>query len=108
MRHKAPKRGLEGRLVARPKGFTLIETLMVIVVISLLGLMSIPKFQDAVAQGNLRSSRTRVMSLFATARATSMASGRATYLHLQGNRVYVTAAPRLAGAGTQDLSLIHI
>jgi prepilin-type N-terminal cleavage/methylation domain-containing protein len=89
--------------VARRDGFTLIETLLVIVVMGLCGLMALPKFQDAVAQSNLRSSRTKVMSLFATARATSVASGRATYLHVHGNQVYVTATPRrLPGAGTQD------
>jgi hypothetical protein len=65
--------------------------------------VALPKFQDAVAQSNLRSSRAKVMSLFATARATSVASGRSTYLHLHGNQVYVTATPRrLPGNGTQD------
>jgi len=89
--------------VARRDGFTLIETLLVIVVVGLCGLMTLPKFQDALAQNNLRSSRAKVMSRFAAARATAVASGRATYLHVHGNQVYVTAIPRrLTGAGTQD------
>jgi Tfp pilus assembly protein FimT len=84
-------------------GYSLVETLLVIVVIGLCMLVTVPKFQDALAQGNLRSTRAKVMSRYSAARATSMASGRATYLHMHGNQVYVTAiGRRMPGNGTQD------
>ena len=89
--------------MARRNGFTLIETLMVIVVISLTGLIAIPKFTDALAQGNLRGSRAKVMAFYSAARTASLSSGRPTYLHLSGNRIYVTATPRRKpGAGSRD------
>ncbi len=89
--------------MARRTGFTLVETLMVIVVVSLTMLIALPKFSDAVAQGNLRTSRAKVMSFFSGARTTSMTSGRPTYLHVEGNQLYVTAiGRRKAGAGVQD------
>jgi Tfp pilus assembly protein FimT len=83
----------------------MIEMLMVIVVVGIVSLTMLPKFQDAVAQNNLRSSRGKVMSRFATARATAMTTGRAAYLHVHGNQVYVTATPRRSvpiGTSTQD------
>lgn len=87
----------------RPNGFTMIEMLMVIVVVSLAGLVALPKFQDALAQNTLRGTRAKVMSRFATARAAAVTSGRVAYLHVHGNQVYATATPRrMPGAGTQD------
>jgi prepilin-type N-terminal cleavage/methylation domain-containing protein len=91
--------------VARRTGFTLIETLMVIVVISLAGLIALPKFRDGQSQSNLRSATHKVVSLYSAARSNSMASGRPTYLHLADNLVYVTASPRRKapiGANVQD------
>jgi Tfp pilus assembly protein FimT len=81
----------------------MIEMLMVIVVVSLCGLVALPKFQDALAQNTLRGTRAKVMSRFAAARAAAVTSGRVAYLHAHGNQVYVTAGPRrLPGAGSQD------
>jgi Tfp pilus assembly protein FimT len=81
----------------------MIEMLMVIVVVSLCGLVALPKFQDAVAANTLHGTRAKVMSRFATARAAAVTTGRVAYLHVHGNQVYVTARPRrLPGAGVQD------
>jgi type II secretion system protein H len=91
--------------VARRTGFTLIEMLLVIVIVSLTGLIALPKFRDGQQQSNLRSSRAKVAALYSAARSTSMASGRPTYLHLMGNQVYVTASGRQKapiGANVQD------
>lgn len=89
--------------MGRPNGFTTIELLMVIVILSLVGLVTLPKFQDALGQNTLHGTRDRVMSRFAAARATAVNSGRVAYLHLKGNQLYVTARPRrTAGAGVQD------
>ena len=91
--------------MARRTGFTLIETLLVVVIIGLMGLIALPRFRDGQSQSNLRSSRAKVMALYSAARSNSMASGRPTYLHLAGNLVYVTAVPRQKqpiGANVQD------
>ena len=88
----------------RRNGFTMIEMLMVIVVVSLVALVTLPKFQDAMGQNTLHGTRSRVMSRFAAARAAAVTSGRVAYLHVHGNQLYVTAKPRraTAGTGTQD------
>jgi prepilin-type N-terminal cleavage/methylation domain-containing protein len=87
------------------RGFTLIETLVALVVVSLGMLIAIPHVRDAMAQNNLLNTRAKVVSLYSTARAVSSSSGRVAYLHLKGNRVMVTAAPRRMapiGANTRD------
>jgi prepilin-type N-terminal cleavage/methylation domain-containing protein len=84
-------------------GFTLVETLVVIVVVSLLTLIAIPKFQDGITRSHMLDARAKVISSFAVARATAAGSARRATLHLSGNKVMVTASPRLAtGAGTRD------
>jgi Tfp pilus assembly protein FimT len=81
----------------------MIEMLMVIVVVSLAGLVALPKFQDALAQNTLHGTRAKVMARFAAARAAAVTTGRVAYLHVSGNQVYVTARPRRnPGAGQQD------
>lgn len=83
----------------RPKGFTTIELMMVIVVVSLVSLVTLPKFQDALGQNTLHGTRSRVMARFAAARSAAMTSGRVVYLHVHGNQLYVTAK---TGGATQD------
>ena len=86
------------------QGFTLVETLIVVVVISILSMMALPKFRDAVDRSNLLGARAKVVSSFASARATAAGSGRTATLHLGGNTVMVTAKPRFStgGSGTRD------
>ena len=91
--------------MSRRAGFTLVETLLVVVVISLCGLIAMPKFQDAVATNNLLAARAKVMSLYSTARATSAGSGRVTWLHLTGNNAYVTAV--LAGGALDTITPVQ-
>jgi prepilin-type N-terminal cleavage/methylation domain-containing protein len=99
----APPLITEGeRTVAERNGFTLVETLIVIVIVSLLTLIALPKFQAGVNRSNLLAARAKVISSFAAARATAAGSGRRTTLHLGGSTVMVTATPRLTGAGTRD------
>jgi prepilin-type N-terminal cleavage/methylation domain-containing protein len=90
--------------VSERSGFTLVETLIVIVVVSLLTLIALPKFQAGVNRSNMLGARAKVISSFAAARATAAGSGRRTTLHLGGNTIMVTATPRLTtgGSGTRD------
>jgi len=80
--------------VSRRHGFTLIEMLMVVVIISLTTLMAVPRFRSAVNRSNMLGARAKVMASFATARATAASSGRVTTLNVNANRVWVTATPR--------------
>ena len=76
------------------RGFTLIETLVALVVVSLGMLIAIPHVRNGLAQNTLLNTRAKVVSLYATARAVSSSSGRVSYLHLKNNQMYVTAQPR--------------
>ena len=91
--------------MSRRHGFTLIEMMMVVVIISLTTLMAVPRFRAAVNRSNMLGARAKVMASFATARATAASSGRVTTLNVNANRVWVTATPRRKlpiGANTLD------
>jgi prepilin-type N-terminal cleavage/methylation domain-containing protein len=87
----------------RRGGFTLIETLVSLVVVSLLLLIGLPKFSSAMTSQNLRGSRTVVVNMLAKARAASTESNRLTWLKVSGNKAWILARPRTAaGAGNAD------
>ena len=89
--------------MSRRAGFTLVETLIVVVVIGLVSLIAMPKFQHALAHSNVLSAKAKVVSLYARARASAIESGRTAAVRANGNSLVVTASPRrLPGAGTID------
>jgi prepilin-type N-terminal cleavage/methylation domain-containing protein len=89
--------------VSRRHGFTLIEMMMVVVIISLTTLMAVPRFRAAVNRSNLTSARGTVMASYSAAKAAAAGSGRIATMYVNGNKIWVTAKPRLkAGAGTVD------
>ena len=85
-------------------GFTLIEIATALVIISLLVLIGIPKFNEAMARQNVRGARTMTVNMVAKARAAATQTNRITRLVVDGNRVYIVAKPRqtAGGAGTWD------
>ena len=84
-------------------GFTLIEIAVALIIVSLLVLIGIPKFNNAMAGQNVRGARTMTVNMVAKARAAATQSNRITRLVVNGNRVYIVAKPRqTAGAGTWD------
>lgn len=85
------------------KGFTLVETMIVVVIIGAMLLIAWPKVASGLAKNNLRSSRTTLANMFARARTVATQTNRRTSINFNGNNVVVTASPRtLAGAGTVD------
>ena len=89
----------------RRRGFTLVETVLVLVVIGLTGAIALPKFSQAVASSNLGSAKNKLTTLYGSARATAASSGRTAFLNFNGNRIFVTASPRRGlpiGANTLD------
>jgi prepilin-type N-terminal cleavage/methylation domain-containing protein len=87
----------------RRGGFTLIEMLVALVVVSLVLLIGLPKFSSAMTSQNLRGSRTVVVNMLAKARAASTETNRLTWLKVSGNKAWILARPRIsAGAGNAD------
>lgn len=88
--------------MTRRAGFTLVETLLVVVVVGILTLMTYPRVNAAVTRSDIRGSRTRVANMLATARTVATQSSRTARLQFEGNKVFVTASPRRTGAGDRD------
>jgi prepilin-type N-terminal cleavage/methylation domain-containing protein len=90
--------------VRRRAGFTLVETLIVVVILGLIVLIGFPKLSAAMAQSDLRGARTTVVNLVATARAVSVQSNRLAWIKFQGNTAHVLARPRVVAAGGVGLN----
>jgi len=88
----------EDRVRSR-SGFTLIEALIVVVVLGLIMVIGYPKVGAAMAKTDLRSARTTVINLVATARAASVQTNRRTWIKFEGNKAYVLARPRKTVGG---------
>lgn len=84
-------------------GFTLVETLIAVVILSLIMLIGLPKMRSAMAENDVRGARTTLINMVATARAASVQTNRLTWIRFEGNKAYVLARPRqAAGAGNAD------
>jgi prepilin-type N-terminal cleavage/methylation domain-containing protein len=84
-------------------GFTVVETLIAVVICGLVVLLGYPKVRDGLARTNLRSARTTLVNMVAAARAAGAQTNRITWLKWNGNTAMVMARPRLApGAGNAD------
>jgi prepilin-type N-terminal cleavage/methylation domain-containing protein len=85
------------------RGFTLVETLIVVVLRGLVAAIAFPKMTAAMARNDVRGARTTVINLVAKARAVAAQSNRLTWVVFEGNKVHLVASPRRAvGLGTVD------
>ena len=80
-------------------GFTLVETLVVVVLLGLIVLIAFPKVSSAMGRSDLRSARTAVVNLVAKARSVAVQGNRRAWVKFEGNSAYVLARPRLSGVG---------
>lgn len=78
----------------RTKGFTLIETLLVIVILGVIVLIGFPKMSASMAQTNLRGARTTLINLLTKARTAATQTNRIAVLKIQGNNAVVLLRPR--------------
>ena len=87
----------------RRSGFTLVETLLVVVVAGVILAIGFPRMRDAKIRSDLRSARTTMASMYARARAAAVQTNRVSTMTINGNTVVVTV-PRVpvAGANTID------
>ncbi len=92
--------------MARRTGFTLIETLITIVIVGLLVLIAYPKVSSALMTNNMRSARTALVNMVAKARAASLQSSRITWLKFEGDRAVILARPRRVLAAGSDADTI--
>ena len=94
----------------RRGGFTLIEMLVALVVVSLVLLIGLPKFSSAMTSQNLRGARTTVINMLAKARAASTETNRLTWLKVSGNKAWILARPRtvaVAGSNADTLGVVE-
>ncbi len=92
----------------RRGGFTLIEMLVALVVVSLVLLIGLPKFTSAMTAQKLRGSRTTVVNLLAKARAASTESNRLTWLKVSGNKAWILARPRTVAAAGSNADTLGV
>ena len=97
-----PSPGLTRR--APRRGFSLPEMLIVIVMISLLALVAVPRFATANGRRHMESARMRVAAGLATARQAAIQKGQTVKFRIKAHRVTVFV---VTGTGPSDtLSLM--
>ena len=97
-------------VVRSRSGFTLVEALIVVVILGLIALIGLPKISAAMVRTDLRSARTTMINLVATARAASVQRNRVTWIKRNGNTAYVAGTPRvvpLAGSTADTVGPVH-
>ena len=82
-------RRLTGRALRR--GFTLPEILIVIVMISVLAIVAIPRFASTNGKRHMESARMRVGAALATARQAAIQKGQTVTFMIKSHRVTVSA-----------------
>lgn len=76
----------------RRSGFTLVETLLVVVVAGIILAIGFPRMRDAKTRSDLRSARTTVASMYARARSAAVEANRTSSLRFNGNNAVVVRA----------------
>lgn len=99
-----PRRG--ENTVPRRDGFTLVETLIVVVLLGLIVLIGFPKMSAALGRSDLRGARTTMINMVAAARAASVQGNRLTWVKFQGNTAHVLARPRLVVDGVSNADTV--
>jgi prepilin-type N-terminal cleavage/methylation domain-containing protein len=92
------------------RGFTLVETCIVIGVAAVLMVMGWPRIQRLLLQSSVRSARSAVIGSYQTGRMGALQSGKATTVWFSANRMWVTAKPRTtacAGCTYDTLGVIY-
>jgi prepilin-type N-terminal cleavage/methylation domain-containing protein len=87
-------------------GFTLPEILIVIVIVSVLALVAIPRFSTASSKRHLESARMRVMAALATARQAAIQKGTSVTFTL--DNTYTVRVRQTSGDTTNLVSPVPL
>jgi prepilin-type N-terminal cleavage/methylation domain-containing protein len=82
----------------RRSGFTLVETLLVVVVAGIILAIGFPRMRDAKTKSDLRSARTTVASMYGRARNAAIETNRTSSLVFNGNDAVVVRAQAVGAA----------
>jgi prepilin-type N-terminal cleavage/methylation domain-containing protein len=98
--------------MAKPtRGFTLVETMLVVTILGTLTLIGYPRMRDGMVRANVRGARTTLINLLSKARTAATQTNRITLLKIQGNNAFVLARPRLmpgaAGSNADTLGPVQ-
>lgn len=85
-------------MATRTNGFTLVETMIVVIILSTVMLIGYPRMRDGIIRTNVRGARTTLINLLAKARTAATQNNRITLLKIEGNNAFVLARPRLVAA----------
>jgi prepilin-type N-terminal cleavage/methylation domain-containing protein len=93
---------MEGTPVPRinSRGFTLIETLVVLGATAVLFLIGFPRVRTALTKANVRSARGSVITLYNQGRNRAVRESRSVTLHFSTTQAWTTASPRKTGTST--------
>lgn len=90
----------------RRYGYTLVETLIALVVVSLLLMIALPRVANAFARQSLRGARTTVVNAAALARAAAQEGARTTWIKFEGTKVLVLARPRVVAVAGSNADTV--
>jgi Tfp pilus assembly protein FimT len=83
----------------RRNGFTLVETLILVVIMGIVLAFGIPKFRETQMRSEVRGAHNAVVNWYSRARTAAVSSGRTVTMNISGNRILVT---RSTGVTTFD------
>lgn len=85
------------------RGFTLIETLLVIAILGITALIGLPRMSAGMTSASVRGARTTLINLLARTRIAATQSNRIAVLKIEGNNAVILLRPRLLpGVGNAD------
>lgn len=82
------------------RGFTLVETLVVLGAVAVLFAIGFPRVRTAMTKANVRSARSSVITLYNQARNRAVRESRSMTLNFSTTNAWITGSPRRTGTAT--------
>ena len=90
------------------RGFTMIETLLVVTVLGIMTATAVPRIKEMSARSSLRAARQELTAAFAAARTAAFQKGKTATLTLASNTANVTVLSGLVGSSIQVFGPIKL
>lgn len=91
-----------------PRGFSLLELLIVVAMLGILATLGLPKFRLVRESNNVQGARQRLESMVATARAAAIHKGRLSLFAVSGNWVSVWTQNPTTGVWQPQVNWLDI